>query len=223
MRIIVLVAAFSSALTAQGPDPANDTPPRITVKAEPEYSEEARQVHLDGTVILKIIIDADGKPRDLQVVRSLGLGLDEKAIAAVSKWLFRPGTKNGQPVAGPAQIEVNFRLLDKDSNGATRWHLARAEFHLPQGVSRPICEKVVPPNVAADSDNASATLTSISVKRVLLSTFGSKKRRTRIGPTTQPRRSANGGLPPHLKTATRFPFLAPWTSSEATEPTGMGV
>jgi TonB family protein len=80
-------------------------------------------------------------------------------MAAVSKWQFRPGTKNGQVVAGPAQIEVNFRLLDKGSNGATRWHLARAEFHLPEGVSRPVCGKVVPPASAGDADTASATLT----------------------------------------------------------------
>ena len=45
------------------------------------------------------------------VVRSLGLGLDEKAIEAVNKWKFRPGVKNGQPVAVQATIEVNFRLL----------------------------------------------------------------------------------------------------------------
>ena len=159
MRIIALVAAFSSALIAQGPDPARDTAPTVAFKVEPEYSEEARKVHLEGAVILKIIIDEEGKPRDLQVVRSLGLGLDESAIAAVSKWQFQPRTKNGQPVPGPAQIEVNFRLLDKGSNGATRWHLARAEFHLPDGVSRPICDKVVPPGVGAETDNASATLT----------------------------------------------------------------
>jgi len=82
MRIIVLVAAFSSSLIAQRPDPPFDNPPRITFKAEPEYSKEGRRVHLEGAVILKIIIDADGKPRDLRVVRSLGLGLDENAIAA---------------------------------------------------------------------------------------------------------------------------------------------
>ena len=158
MRIIALVTAFSSALMAQGPNPPFDNPPRIVFKVESEYSEEARRVHLEGDVRLKIIIGADGKPRDLRVVRSLGLGLDENAMAAVGKWKFQPGTKNGQVVAGPAQIEVNFRLLNKGSIGATRWHLARAEFHLPEGVSRPICEKVVPPGVLGDSDNASATL-----------------------------------------------------------------
>ncbi len=49
--------------------------------------------------------------RDIRVVRSLGLGLDEKAIEAVTKWKFRPGYRNGQPVSVLATIEVNFRLL----------------------------------------------------------------------------------------------------------------
>jgi protein TonB len=53
----------------------------------------------------------DGKASDIKVVRSLGLGLDEKAIEAVEKWKFKPGMKNGVPVAVMATIEVNFRLL----------------------------------------------------------------------------------------------------------------
>jgi TonB family protein len=62
-------------------------------------------------VVLSVIIDATGKPTNLKVVRPLGLGLDEKAIDAVRKWRFRPGTKEGKPVAVFATIEVNFRLL----------------------------------------------------------------------------------------------------------------
>jgi len=47
----------------------------------------------------------------MKVVRGLGLGLDEKALQAISQWKFRPGAKDGQPVAVMATIEVNFRLL----------------------------------------------------------------------------------------------------------------
>jgi TonB family protein len=53
----------------------------------------------------------DGKAHNLKVLRSLGLGLDEKAIEAVNKWKFRPGYKDGKAVAVQATIEVNFRLL----------------------------------------------------------------------------------------------------------------
>ena len=48
---------------------------------------------------------------NIKVVRSLGLGLDEKAIEAVKQWKFRPGMKQGQAVTVQAQVEVNFRLL----------------------------------------------------------------------------------------------------------------
>ncbi len=87
------------------------TSPVPVYKIEPEYSEEARKAKYQGTVVLSVIIDAAGKPTNLKVVRPLGLGLDEKAIEAVRKWRFRPGTKEGKPVAVYATIEVNFRLL----------------------------------------------------------------------------------------------------------------
>ena len=85
--------------------------PALTFKVEPEYSEEARKAKYSGTVLLSIVVDSNGLPRDIHVIRPLGLGLDEKAIEAVSKWRFRPGMKGGRPVATQAQVEVNFRLL----------------------------------------------------------------------------------------------------------------
>ena len=87
------------------------TPPRVLQKQDPEYSEEARAAKFQGTVVLAVIVDEKGNPRDLKVVRPLGLGLDEKAIEAVMKWVFRPGYKDGKAVAVAATIEVNFRLL----------------------------------------------------------------------------------------------------------------
>lgn len=87
------------------------TSPVPVYKIEPEYSEEARKAKYQGTVVLSVIIDSTGKPTNLKVLRPLGLGLDEKAIEAVQKWRFRPGTKEGKPVAVYATIEVNFRLL----------------------------------------------------------------------------------------------------------------
>jgi protein TonB len=85
--------------------------PVLLVKVEPEYSEEARKAKYSGTVLLSIIVDATGMPRDIKVIRPLGLGLDEKAIEAVSKWRFKPAMKGGHPVAVQANVEVNFRLL----------------------------------------------------------------------------------------------------------------
>ena len=85
--------------------------PALIFKVEPEYSEEARKAKFQGTVVLAVVVDEKGQPRDLRVVRALGLGLDEKAIEAVQKWRFRPGMMNGKAVAVQATIEVNFRLL----------------------------------------------------------------------------------------------------------------
>jgi protein TonB len=87
------------------------TAPTVLYKVEPEYSEEARKAKYQGTVVLYVEVDTNGRPRNLRVVRSLGLGLDEKAIEAVEKWKFRPGYKDGHPVIVAATIEVNFRLL----------------------------------------------------------------------------------------------------------------
>ncbi|MBV9302730.1 MAG: energy transducer TonB [Acidobacteriaceae bacterium] len=85
--------------------------PQLVSKVEPEYSEEARKAKYSGTVLLQIIVDEHGLPRDIKVVRPVGLGLDEKAVEAVSRWRFRPGYKGGRPVAVEANIEVSFRLL----------------------------------------------------------------------------------------------------------------
>ena len=60
--------------------------------------------------MLSIVVNADGKAEDIRVVKSLGMGLDEKAVEAVRKWVFKPGMSHGAPVSVRAQIEVNFRL-----------------------------------------------------------------------------------------------------------------
>jgi periplasmic protein TonB len=85
--------------------------PQLVSKVEPEYSEEARKAKYSGTVLLSIVVDEHGLPRNIKVIRPVGLGLDEKAIDAVSRWRFRPGLKGGRAVAVQANIEVSFRLL----------------------------------------------------------------------------------------------------------------
>ncbi len=85
--------------------------PVIVFKVDPEYSEEARKAKYSGTVVLSVIVDTEGKAREIKVIKSLGMGLDEKAVEAVEKWKFKPGMKAGAAVNVRAQIEVNFRLL----------------------------------------------------------------------------------------------------------------
>lgn len=87
------------------------TQPSVLFKVDPEYSEEARKAKYSGTVLLQIVVDVDGKAKNIRVVKGVGLGLDEKAVQAVQKWRFSAGRKNGQPVPVYATVEVNFRLL----------------------------------------------------------------------------------------------------------------
>ncbi len=85
--------------------------PVVLYQVEPEFSEEARKAKYQGTVVLAIEVGEDGKPRGFHILQGLGLGLDEKAIEAVSRWKFKPATRNGKPIRAPATIQVNFRLL----------------------------------------------------------------------------------------------------------------
>ena len=80
-------------------------------RVEPEYPDEARKARATGTVIVTLEVGPDGKPRNVRVARGLGLGLDERATEAVLQWRFKPGTKDGKPVAVAAQIELTFHLL----------------------------------------------------------------------------------------------------------------
>ena len=84
--------------------------PKLIFYVKPDFSEEARKNRLMGIVQLRGIIGVDGKVYNLSVVRSLGMGLDEKALEAVKLWRFEPGTKDGQPVAVEAFPEVTFTL-----------------------------------------------------------------------------------------------------------------
>jgi protein TonB len=92
-------------------DVGNDvTAPRAIYMPNPEYSESARKKKINGTVALAMIVTAEGKVRDLKVIKSLDKGLDKQALAAVSTWRFEPATKDGKPVAVHLSTDVTFRL-----------------------------------------------------------------------------------------------------------------
>jgi TonB family protein len=85
--------------------------PELVFKVEPEYSEQARKAKYQGTVVLNLVVQRDGTVRDIRILTSLGMGLDEKAIEAVKQWRFRPGLRQGAAVDVFATVEVTFRLL----------------------------------------------------------------------------------------------------------------
>ena len=86
------------------------TNPVPIVSPEAEFSDEARRKKYQGVCMISIIVDARGYPRNPRVIRSLGMGLDEKALEAVQRYRFKPAIKDGKPVPVMIEVEVNFRL-----------------------------------------------------------------------------------------------------------------
>ena len=84
--------------------------PRAIYTPEPEFSEEARKAKYQGVVVVTIIVGTDGHVHSPRVVRSLGMGLDEKAIEGVKTWKFDPSKKDGRAVAVEMNVEVAFNL-----------------------------------------------------------------------------------------------------------------
>jgi protein TonB len=84
--------------------------PQAIFSPEPAFSDEARKAKQQGVVTLVLVVGKDGHTYDIRVRQSLGMGLDEKAVEAVSRWRFRPATFNGQPVSTQIAVEVDFRL-----------------------------------------------------------------------------------------------------------------
>ena len=85
-------------------------PPTVISRVEPQYTDEARAAKYRGTVVLQATIGSDGTVKIDKVVRGLDYGLTEKATEAIEQWKFKPGMKNGEPVAVSLNIEVNFNL-----------------------------------------------------------------------------------------------------------------
>ena len=86
--------------------------PKVVFSVEAEFSDEARRAKYEGTVVISLIVDAQGNPQNVHVSRSLGMGLDEKAIEAVRQYKFKPAVegKSGKAVPVPIMVEVRFRL-----------------------------------------------------------------------------------------------------------------
>jgi TonB family protein len=87
------------------------TQPSVTYKKDPSYSEEARVAKYSASVLVQLVVDIDGTPKKIRVVKPAGFGLDECAVSTIAKWQFKPGQKDGTAVPVYANIEVNFRLL----------------------------------------------------------------------------------------------------------------
>jgi periplasmic protein TonB len=84
--------------------------PQLVSAPDPEFTDEARRTKYEGTCVVSLIVDAQGGTQRIQVVKHLGLGLDEKAIEAVRRYRFKPATLQGRPVPVEMDVEVTFRI-----------------------------------------------------------------------------------------------------------------
>jgi periplasmic protein TonB len=85
--------------------------PVLIFQVEPEFSEEARKAKAAGNVLVNLIVDQNGHPVNVHVLRGVGMGLDEKAIEAVKQYKFKPAMEGGKPVAVELNVEVNFQIF----------------------------------------------------------------------------------------------------------------
>jgi periplasmic protein TonB len=85
--------------------------PVLLYKVEPEFTEEARKAKLSGNVLVNLWVDEKGNPLHVHVLRGLGMGLDERAVAAVKLYRFKPAMENGKPVMVEMNIDVVFTIL----------------------------------------------------------------------------------------------------------------
>jgi TonB family protein len=128
---------------SQGADPAGKagkaaledatvTPPRVLYHPDPEYPQEARLAKNQGTCILSLTIGTDGLPHDIKVVRGLGMGLDESAVATARTWRYQPARKDGKPVEVQSEVRVAFRLHGEGTDKIAKlWD--RSDTNDPRG------------------------------------------------------------------------------------------
>jgi len=87
------------------------TRPQVISKTDPPYTKEAKDAKVQGTVILRITVDANGNVTDAEVEKGLDKGLDENAVNTLKTWKFKPATKNGKPVSSKLSVEVSFKFF----------------------------------------------------------------------------------------------------------------
>lgn len=106
------VAVFLT-LLFQEPYPVGNgvSAPVVISHQEPAYTQQAKDAHVEGQVMLSIVVDNQGVPTQITVTKSLEPSLDASAVTAVEGWRFKPGMKDGQPVPVKATLVVNFKLL----------------------------------------------------------------------------------------------------------------
>jgi periplasmic protein TonB len=108
VKTIVFLLIAAGAVLSQ--EVSSTAAPTVVRKIEPEYTKKALDAKIQGTVVLSLVITADGVPSEIKLVRGLGSGLDEKAVECLQQRRFSPAMRNYEPVPTKATVEINFRL-----------------------------------------------------------------------------------------------------------------
>ncbi|MBI4909060.1 MAG: TonB family protein [Acidobacteria bacterium] len=107
---------------------------QVIQRQQPGFTEEARKAGVNAALKVRMVVDVDGVPRDLKVERGAGFGLDERALATIADWRFKPAYRVGKPVATTTTVEVAFRT-------AGTMAMSRLLLDAPAGASRPVLER----------------------------------------------------------------------------------
>jgi protein TonB len=109
---LLTIPAGVHAGNGQEVTPRAQSMPTVVREVKPDYTAEAKQHGIQGTVELSVVVNDDGTVGEVKVTRSLDdkYGLDEQAVIAMKKWQFKPGTKDGKPVAVEVTVEMSFKL-----------------------------------------------------------------------------------------------------------------
>jgi TonB family protein len=122
--VVMQIGEATEGWKVEARPPRQIIPPRAIKKIEPEYAARAKAAGLEGTAIVRMVVDENGLPQDVTFVGFHRrtevipdpLGLDEAAVAAIQKWRFQPSTRDGVPTPATETIVMNFRL---PASGAT--------------------------------------------------------------------------------------------------------
>ncbi len=114
---IAVLSLFVTAALVRGQEEALKPGPGVTMpevlrEVKPSYTAEAIRARVQGLVGLSVVVKNDGTVGDVTVTRSLDqkYGLDEQAVIAIKQWQFKPGTKDGKPVAVRVGVDLTFTL-----------------------------------------------------------------------------------------------------------------
>ncbi len=86
-------------------------PPKIIHYVEPASSDSSQDAYVEGVVRISTVVNLDGAPAELHMLRGLNTDEDKLAVEALKQWRFQPGTKKGRPVRVRITVEIEFHLL----------------------------------------------------------------------------------------------------------------